>query len=129
LMAGDISKISQPEDRRHLFAVMRAEAAGPAPVVTEKAFDEYHLYTLQRPTTLLDRETKQVEFVSADGIKSSPIYVYDGAKLDRYYGWAPATIRDNREYGTESNKKVWVMREFKNSKENHLGMPLAKGRL
>ncbi len=129
LMAGDVSKISQPEDRRHLLGMARTEAAGAAPVVTEKAFDEYHLYILQRPTTLLDRETKQVEFVSADGIKSSPIYVYDGAKLDRYYGWDPATIRDNREYGTESNKKVWVMREFKNSKENRLGMPLPKGRL
>jgi len=42
-----------------------------APPVTEKTFDEYHLYTLERPTTLLDHETKQVEFVQAAGIKSS----------------------------------------------------------
>lgn len=130
LMAGDVSKIRQPETRRAFFDMAKAEALGAAaPVVTEKAFDEYHLYTLQRPATLLDRETKQVEFVSADGIKSSPIYVYDGANLATYNGWDPMTIRENREYGTASNKKVWVMREFKNSKTNHLGMPLPKGRL
>jgi hypothetical protein len=129
LMAGDVSKINRIETRRAFFDMAKSEVAGAVPVVTEKAFDEYHLYTLQRPATLLDRETKQVEFVSADGIKSSPIYVYDGANLDRYSGWDQTAIRDNRDYGTESNKKVWVMREFKNSKTNHLGIPLPKGRL
>ncbi len=38
-------------------------------------------------------------------------------------------IRNNSEYGTEMNSKVWVMREFENSAANHLGMPLPKGRL
>ncbi len=39
------------------------------------------------------------------------------------------TIRNNPEYGTQSNKKVWVMREFKNSKENGLGIALPAGRV
>ena len=38
-------------------------------------------------------------------------------------------IRNNPEYGTQSNPKVWVMREFKNSDENGLGVPLPKGRM
>ena len=38
-------------------------------------------------------------------------------------------IRNNMEYGTLSNNKVWVMREFVNSEANHLGMPLPKGRV
>ena len=33
------------------------------------------------------------------------------------------------EYGTQSSKKVWVMREFINSATNHLGLPLPKGRV
>ena len=37
------------------------------PPVTEKTFDEYHLYTLERTTTLRDRETKQVEFIQRRG--------------------------------------------------------------
>ncbi len=45
--------------------------AGAEPAVTEKAFDEFHLYTLARPTTLRDRETKQVEFVHAEGMSSA----------------------------------------------------------
>ncbi len=133
LMAGDVSKIRgdmEDRDSRRLGMNAISGFAGARPI-TEKAFDEYHLYTLQRTTTLLDRETKQVEFVTAGGIKSSPIYVYDGAKIDseRYRGWPSSSIRDDREYGTQSNPKVWVMREFKNSKQNHLGMPLPKGRL
>ncbi len=129
LMAGDVSKI-QPRDRSafRMQAAMASPVGGPP--VTEKSFDEYHLYTLERATTLLDRETKQVEFVRANGIKSQPIYVYDGAKIDqnRYYG-SFDNIRSDRDYGTESNPKVWVMREFMNSASNHLGLPLPKGRL
>ena len=32
-------------------------------------------------------------------------------------------------FGVQSNSKIWSMVEFKNSKENHLGMPLPKGRV
>jgi hypothetical protein len=102
-----------------------------APQVTEKAFDEYHLYSLPLATTLHDRETKQVEFVRASGISSQRIYVYDGVMIDQnqYRGWNMENIRDNESYGTQSNPKVWVMREFKNSEANHLGIPLPKGRV
>ena len=129
LLAGDVNKIR--EDYRfdgYLRDEERARAA--APTVTEKSFDEYHIYTLQRLTTLLDRETKQVEFVRASGIKSQSVYVYDGAKIDqRFRNWDASSVRQNREYGTLSNPKVWVMREFSNSASNKLGMPLPAGKL
>jgi hypothetical protein len=133
LMAGDVNKI-QPNEFNQL-AMARAmgqfDDSAMSPPVTEKAFDEYHLYTLDRRTTLLDRETKQVEFVRASGVKSESIYVYDGVKIDanRYRGWSYDSIRQDRDYGTQSNPKVWVMREFVNSETNHLGLPLPKGRL
>ena len=56
------------------------------PAVTEKAFDEFHLYSIARPTTLHDRETKQVEFVHAEKMFAPTIYVYDGASDYRFYG-------------------------------------------
>jgi hypothetical protein len=134
LMAGDVNKIQPPAAAR-----MVAQGAGVGggigagvftPPVTERAFDEYHLYTLARTTTLLDREIKQVEFIRASGIIAKQVYVYDGAKIDsRYNGWNYENIRNDHSYGTESNPKVWVMREFVNSDANHLGMPLPKGRL
>jgi len=131
LMAGDVSKIQPGETRQYAMkAAMAMDAAAPA-AVSEKAFDEYHLYTLQRSTTLRDRETKQVEFIHAGGVAARQIYVYEGAKIDpnRYGGWSWENIRNDHSYGTESNPKIWVMREFVNSEANHLGMPLPKGRV
>ena len=131
LMAGDVSKL-QPGMTAKNFAQLEYRAAdAAAPVVTEKAFDEYHLYTLDRSTTLRDRETKQVEFIHASGVASKQLYIYDGAKIDynRYNGWNWENIRNDHSYGTESNPKIWVMREFVNSEANHLGMPLPKGRV
>jgi hypothetical protein len=131
LMAGDVNKV-QPVERDYLRAYDSMEMAksAAAPVVVEKAFDEFHLYTLEHPTTLRDRETKQVQFVAATQVKSQRLYVYNGAAINPNYGYYnPEQIRNDASYGTQSNPKVWVMQEFKNSKENNLGMPLPKGRL
>lgn len=132
LMAGDVNKIQpQAMDRERNGFALKAMAAPQEQAVTEKSFDEYHLYTLQRPVTLRDQETKQVEFVRAEKVKADRVYVYDGAAIGsgRWNGYDSMSRRQNPEFGTESNSKVWVMREFKNSEENNLGMPLPKGRL
>jgi hypothetical protein len=134
LMAGDVNKI-QPGP--FVFARISAGVAGGVgggiggPPVTEKAFDEYHLYSLARATTLRDRETKQVEFVRAGSIAAKRVYVYDGGRLDpaRLQNQNWEYLRMQRDIGTGSNTKIWVMQEFKNAEQNHLGMPLPKGRL
>ncbi len=132
LMAGDVSKIQRREVyfSRGGYPGAGGYAAVPPPV-TEKSFDEYHLYTLQRRTTLRDRQTKQVEFARAEAVKAARLYVYDGAKRDanRYRGYSSQNLRSERDYGTQSNNKVWVMREFANTKANGLGIPLPKGRV
>jgi hypothetical protein len=133
LMAGDVNKVSPPGPAvRFMAGSFQAGIGGGqiGPPVTEKTFDEYHLYTLQHPTTLHDRETKQVEMVRAAGIQSKTVYVYDGVKVDQnYQNWPLESIRQQESFGVLSNPKVWVMQEFKNSTENHLGMPLPKGRV
>lgn len=132
LMAGDVNKLQEPNRAYMVRDAMKAMAADEAmaPVVKEKAFDEFHLYTLQRPTTLRDKETKQVEFVRAAGINSQSIYVYDGVKVDpNFANYGMEYIRNQENYGTASNAKVWVMQEFKNSKENNLGIALPAGRV
>jgi hypothetical protein len=131
LMAGDVNKIQPGMAAKNFAFEVRAAAGATGPPVTEKAFDEYHLYTLERSTTLRDRETKQVEFIHASGVPSKQLYIYDGAKIDlnRYNGWNWENIRNDHSYGTESNPKIWVMRELINSQANHLGMPLPKGRV
>jgi hypothetical protein len=134
LMAGDVNKIRPRETAMFATAGLGGGVMGGIPgepPVTERTFDEYHLYTLQRPATLHDRETKQVEFVRAAGVKSKIVYIYDGAKIDanRYRGWPAENLRNDSGYGTQSNPKIWVMREFINSDSNHLGMPLPLGRV
>ncbi len=132
LMAGDVNKIQNGAQMDYQMAYKAAAVGGIAgPAVTEKAFDEYHLYTLERSTTLRDRETKQVEFIHASGVTARQLYVYDGAKIDynRFNGWNWDNLRNDRSFGTESNTKIAVMREFVNSQANHLGMPLPKGRV
>lgn len=132
LVAGDVSKIQPgtPMYQEAKLSAMRVAMDEAAPRVTERSFDEYHLYTLPLATTLHDRESKQVEFVRASNVQATRLYVYDGAKIDRrYYGWDATTIRNQPEYGTQSNPKVWVMREFANTAENGLGIAMPRGRV
>ncbi len=130
LMAGDVNKI-QPNQYGVAGGLYRAAKAADmaAPQVSEKAFDEYHLYTMERTTTLHDQETKQIEFVRGAQVKSNRIYVYDGAQIDNRWEYNPEYARNDQGYGTQSNPKVWVMQEIKNSKENNLGIALPAGRL
>ena len=70
---------------------------GPPPV-TERTFDEYHLYTLPRPTTLHDRETKQVEFLRAMGCRA-----YQG------FCFSPAVPADDTERQRAADLAVWAL--------------------
>jgi hypothetical protein len=106
LMAGDVAKV-EPANKMMGERMMAMAAVADAPAVTEKAFDEFHLYSLPRPTSLRDGETKQVEFLRAGGVKSETVYVFDAHR----------------------GPKISVFREFRNSKENQLGIPLPQGRM
>ena len=130
LLAGDVNKI-QPGGggdvgggRRFMAKAMMMDAQVAAPAVTEKSFDEFHLYSIARPTTLHDRETKQVEFVHAEKLFAPTIYVYDGATGYRFYG-----LNYDQNFGQSDNKKVIIQREFKNAETNQLGMALPAGKL
>jgi hypothetical protein len=126
LMAGDANKI-QPQNRPALMsrAMSAGFGGGFAPPVTEKAFDEFHLYDIARPTTLHDHETKQVEFVHAEQMFAPTIYVYDGASDYRFYGG----LNYDQGWGQSGNKKVLVQREFVNAETNQLGIALPAGKL
>ena len=128
LMAGEVSKVQQapPMPRRMLAKGVMFDLAGAAeaPAVSEKAFDELHLYTVARPTTLHDHETKQVEFAHASGMLAPTIYVYDGAEGFGFYG-----LNYDQGFGQSDNKKVTVQREFKNAETNQLGIALPAGKL
>ena len=108
LMAGDVHRV-QPQEDKYL-GMKAAPMAGRAaePQFTEKAFFEYHLYTLKDKTTVRDKESKQISLLTASRVPAKKIYVYDGA---------------------QNQKKVNVLMEVVNSQANNLGMPLPKGKV
>jgi hypothetical protein len=128
LIAGDVQR-AQPKPAAARYDVMAAKsiAADRAEGFSEKAFFEYHLYTLGRPTSLAQNSTKQIElFPRAANIGCEKTLVYYGqAGLYPYYG-SPMT---DRNFGNQSNKKVDVYLRFKNAAANGLGVPLPAGKL
>ena len=127
LVAGDVQRAAPPGYAAGAMAP-RALAQSKLAGFEEKAFFEYHLYTLGRPTTLPDRSTKQIElFPVARGVPCEKKLVYYGLEPG-WRGFGPGPITE-RNYGVQSNKKVDVYLSFVNSKRNNMGMPLPAGRV
>ena len=119
LVAGDVNRVQQ--NMRPMMKTMHMEAgmADAAAPMAEEGLLEYHLYTLDRPTTIAENQTKQVALLSASGVPTRKELVLKGA--DYYYGG---------QYGEIGTKiKVGVFIEFENKEASKLGMPLPKGTL
>ena len=126
LIAGDIHRAPTADYALEKEVLFEAAAAAPAPQVEERGFFEYHLYEVQRPVTVKDQQTKQIEFVTGSDVPAEKFFVYDGSQLSIGGFYQPL---DDPSYGTASNKKVMVMLEFTNGEEEGLGVPLPKGTL
>jgi len=111
LVAGDVHRVSPETYRvkdRMRAQVAMMEAAAPAPSFQEAPHFEYHLYTLDRPSTLTDRQSKQLTLFPPTSVKADKEFTYDGS-------------RDQEE--------VRVNLVLNNTKENGLGKPLPGGRI
>jgi hypothetical protein len=116
LVAGDVQRVS-PDPNVRMKAAMAMEAAAARQDFSEEAFFEYHLYTLDRPTTVKNNEQKQVTLLEAPEFDVDKRLIYYGAAY--YY---------RGQYGqVESNSKVGVYLDFENAEDNGLGMPLPAG--
>jgi hypothetical protein len=121
LVAGDLNRVVEEYKARDAAVgqmELAARVASPAPFA-EQSFFEYHLYSLQRPTTIKQQQTKQVSLLSADKIPVTKRYIFFGAP--RYF--------QTRYTGLLPKQKVGVFVEIANKKEHNLGMPLPKGTL
>jgi len=117
LVAGDVNRVS--EERNLAFAgAMARKTMADESQFQEQGFFEYHMYTLQRPATIRDNETKQVSLLEAAGFDVKKEFVLNG---QRYY----YTGYNNP--GAPIKEKVGVYVQFRNSLSNKLGMPLPAG--
>ena len=117
LVAGDVNRVQDEYEYRDKMLRVAESAAKAAPQFEEKEFFEYHIYTLQRPSTIKDNQTKQISLVTADTIPVKKELLFYGA---RYYYY-------NQHGEVMSNQKVGVFVEMENKKEHNLGIPLPKG--
>lgn len=116
LVAGDVNQVR--DEMVGALQAARLQKAMPmaAPAMAEESLFEYHLYTLDRPTTIAENQTKQVALLSASGVPTTKEFMLRGA--DYYY---------RSSYGDIGQKmKVGVFVEFDN-KGGSLGIPLPKG--
>jgi len=117
LVAGDVNRVPEPEVYGGLAKRKAMAAASVGSDMSEQSLMEYHLYSLDRPTTIAENQTKQVALLSATGVPVRKELVLHGA--DYYY---------QSSYGDLGQKmKVGVFIEFDNRENSKLGMPLPKG--
>jgi len=119
LVAGDVNKVSDGDDleNEELKEKDKSKPKDSKPAFVEEGLFEYHLYTLNKPTDVLNNEQKQVTLLEGSGIKVDKKLLFFGAAY--YYRGSYGQIA--------SNQKVGVYLDVMNSEANHLGMPLPKG--
>jgi len=125
LIAGEVHRQEQ-RDTDFSGGLARFGLADTEHGFEEKAFAEYHLYTLPRPTTIKDKQIKQIELLSAKG---APVlekkYLFD--VMRGFTPWWEGPMQED--FSVEEKGKVQVFITFKNDEKSHLGMPLPAGRV
>jgi len=115
-VAGDLNRVRQLLEERGKDLVRSSAAA--APRMAQEAFSDYHLYTLDRKTTINNSQTKQVSMLAGTGVPVQKRYVVDGQAI--YY-------QNARHPGAPIKDVVQVYYQFKNEEKAGLGMPMPSG--
>ncbi|MGH6938255.1 DUF4139 domain-containing protein, partial [Hypericibacter sp.] len=115
LVAGDVHRVQEAMMKTMDMAAAPAPAAEQA--MTEEALFEYHLYTLGRPTTIAENQTKQVALLSAASVP-----------VDKEFRFTNLTARGyTYDIGDQERVNATVYVSFVNNDASHMGMPLPKG--
>ena len=115
LIAGDVNRVTDISGNK--VVMMSHMERRLTPQFEEKPFFEYHIYDLQRETTIKDKQTKQVSLLEAAGVKIQKKFLVEGSQgiFTRYYQ------RNN------SKQPVNVYIKFMNTEENNLAKPIPEG--
>ncbi len=116
LVAGELNRVTPPV--RMMAGGLKAQVAEAAPQFAQEALSEYHLYTLERRTTIQNNETKQISLLASTGVQVEKHFEVDGQE---YY------FRGAQRPGQPIKEPVQVHLKFKNSEANSLGIPLPAG--
>jgi len=117
LVAGNVN-VAEPQVAGALKTIARVSTRSTADsyTVSQENYFEYHLYTLPRPTTILDKQTKQVSLLAAHAVPVRKTLELRG--LPYYYQSSQTDLGDRipvRAYVTFENRG------------GELGVPLPAG--
>jgi hypothetical protein len=117
LVAGNVN-VAQPQGAalKSIARVTSSSNAYTVNGVSQEAYFEYHLYTVNRPTTVLNNQTKQLTLLAAHGIPVRKTLELRGS--DFYYYNANADLGERL--------RVGVFVSFEN-RGGELGIPLPAG--
>jgi hypothetical protein len=119
LVAGDLHRVvaQYAMDEARAMKSIAGAVNAPAPFQQE-SFSEYHLYSLNRRTSIFDQESKQISLLNASHFPMQKVYVVNGQSY--YY-------RSVVQPGAPVKDPVQVFYKFKNEEKAGLGMPLPAG--
>ncbi len=117
LVAGDVNRVQEQANFAHRSRKLEYSMAADSSSMSEESLFEYHLYGLNRPTSILNNQTKQVSLLSANSVPVSKEFVLNGSNY--YYG--------SRQGQIGKKLKVGVFVQLENKKKSGLGMPIPKG--
>jgi len=115
LVAGDVN-VAPPLEMNGISDRLYAAKSEMEAMPHEEAFAEYHLYTIARPTTIKQNQSKQLALLTGTGVKCAKKYEYRGQEF--YY---------SQQLPPMEEEHVSVLLEFRNEEANGLGIPLPAG--
>jgi hypothetical protein len=118
LVAGEIHQVAPAKAMEAMGKAMRMSGAAPAPQFTQEDFSEYHLYSLERRTSIENNESKQISLLNGTGVPVEKYLLVEGQA--NYY-------RNPQGIGNAIPQPVKVYYRFKNAEKGGLGMPLPAG--
>ena len=118
LVAGDLNRVRQQLGKAMMEMAARRDAAAPPAQMSEEAFSDYHLYTLQRKTTVNNNQTKQVSLLEGTDVPVAKRYVVEG---QNYY------YHNQQHPGSPIKDLVQVYYQFRNEQKTGLGIPMPAG--
>ena len=113
VLAGDVNMPQEQESRRVYAKRAMVAMAEDGGNIQNEAFSGYHIYKIPFRETIKDKEKKQISFIQ----KKAIAYKKYAFNRETFY------------FSNFGERKLHFSQiiEFKNSEENHLGIPLPKG--